>query len=220
MYRKAAKPMSLKKCSTVATVVAMFLLATVTSTEAFVSSRRHSSPNMQCLNKTMRFSSSNENGDGNQTVKPKKQEYQIQTWNPLALLVLKLGFTELRWTSPFNYGKRDGVFNCALCGQELFDTTGKYDSGSGWPSFWRSSKEGNVDYKMEWDGRLECRCSKCSGHLGHVFLDGPLPSSVPKSVFEASPPSDPRGRENGRLPRFCVNGASLKFQERGDEQAN
>mmetsp|Transcript_5435 Transcript_5435/g.13660 ORF Transcript_5435/g.13660 Transcript_5435/m.13660 type:complete len:227 (+) Transcript_5435:83-763(+) len=219
----STRDMSLSKQSTVATVVAFLLLALVVSTEAFVPSGRHSAPNMRCLKKMMRFSSSNGNNDEtqiptkNDNAEPKQQEYEIETWNPLRLMVLKLGFTELRWTSPFNYGERDGVFNCALCGLELFDTNGKYDSGSGWPSFWRSSNEGNVDYKKEWDGRLECRCSKCSGHLGHVFLDGPLPGSVPKNVYETSPPSDPRGRQgNGRLPRFCVNGASLKFEERGE----
>lgn len=174
----------------------------------------------------MRFSRSSKKDKGvestiENTESNSKQQQFKRTWNPLRLMVLKLGFTEPAWTSPLNYEKRDGVYNCAYCGLELFDTSGNYDSGSGWPSFWRSSKEGSIKYKMEWDGRLECQCSKCSGHLGHVFLDGPLPKKVPAFLLESSPPSDPRGRRtDGNLPRFCVNGASLLFEKRGEEEAN
>ena len=140
---------------------------------------------------------------------------EMKTWNPLRLAVLKLGFTEPAWTSPLNYGKKDGKFNCAYCGQELFDSDSKYDSGSGWPSFWRSIEDGAVDYKMEFDGRLECRCGKCKSHLGHVFLDGPRKDDVPQDLLSESPASDPRSRrEDGRLPRFCVNGASLRYNAR------
>ena len=143
-----------------------------------------------------------------------ENDFEVQTWNPLRLAVLKLGFTEPAWTSPFNYQKKKGIFTCACCGSELFDSESKYDSGSGWPSFWRSKEEGAISYKMEFDGRLECRCNKCQGHLGHVFLDGPRESDVPSSLLATSPESDPRSRrENGRLPRFCVNGASLRLRE-------
>jgi len=150
------------------------------------------------------------------------EDFQPKTWNPLRLMVMKLSFTELRFTSPLNYEERDGVYNCAYCGLDLFDSDGKYDSGSGWPSFWRSTRDGNVAYKQEWDGRLECLCAnkKCSAHLGHVFLDGPLPNKVNKELFDAAPPSDPRGRNpDGYLPRFCVNGASLKFEKKTGDDA-
>jgi len=160
-------------------------------------------------NDKLKDTTSTEASDANDDFEPK-------TWNPLRLMVMKLGFTELRWTSPLNYEKREGVYNCAYCGIDLFDSDGKYDSGSGWPSFWRSTKDGNVQYKREWDGRLECLCGnqKCSAHLGHVFLDGPLPGSVPRSILSEAPRGDPRGaREDGYLPRFCVNGAALRFQE-------
>ena len=122
------------------------------------------------------------------------KDFDVKTWNPLRLLVLRLGFTEPAWTSPLNYQKKVGTYNCAYCGNELFDATMKYDSGSGWPSFWRSIDEGAVSYKMEFDGRMECRCGRCESHLGHVFLDGPRPSSVPQELLESSPSSDPRSR--------------------------
>jgi len=136
---------------------------------------------------------------------------QVQTWNPLRLLVLKLGMTEPAWTSPWNYQKkREGTFACAYCGLDLFDAKAKYDSGSGWPSFWRST--GSVGLKQEWDGRVECRCSRCQSHLGHVFMDGPSKSSIVEAnLVETIPPSDPQGAT--RLPRFCINGASLKYKE-------
>ena len=145
-----------------------------------------------------------------------ESSYEMQTKNPLRLLVLRLGLTEPAATSPLNYGKYDGKFSCAYCGQVLFDSTAKYDSGSGWPSFWRTDDDKAVKYKLEFDGRLECQCGRCSSHLGHVFLDGPRPENVPQELLQASPPSDPRGRTNAYLPRFCVNGASLRYTERKD----
>lgn len=163
----------------------------------------------------MKNDNSNDSADNNNNNNNTNNKIELQTWNPLRLLVLRLGFTEPAWTSPFNYGKKDGTFRCAYCGNTLFDSTAKYDSGSGWPSFWRSVADGSISYKREFDGRLECRCGKCTSHLGHVFLDGPLPSQVPAELLEASPSSDPKGRqENGYLPRFCINGASMRYDER------
>jgi peptide-methionine (R)-S-oxide reductase len=144
----------------------------------------------------------------------KDDSFKVHTWNPLRLLVLRLGFTEPAWTSPLNYGKKEGTFRCAYCGKDLFASNAKYDSGSGWPSFWRSIEDGSISYKREFDGRLECRCGRCTSHLGHVFLDGPLPSQVSSELLQESPRSDPRGRNsNGYLPRFCINGASLRYDE-------
>ena len=143
------------------------------------------------------------------------KDFEVQTRNPLRWLVLRLGLTEPAMTSPFNYGKYDGIFRCAYCGQELFDSNAKYDSGSGWPSFWRSAKENAISYKREMDGRLECKCQRCSSHLGHVFLDGPAAKTVPSDVLDESPSSDPRGRsEFAPLPRFCINGAAMTFEAR------
>lgn len=136
-----------------------------------------------------------------------------KTWNPLRLAVLRLGLTEPMMISPFNYGGsyKEGVFRCAYCGHELFDGTAKYDSGSGWPSFWRSRHDDAISYRMESDGRLECKCKRCDSHLGHVFLDGPKPTTVDATLLRESPESDPRGRSGLYLPRFCINGAALTY---------
>jgi len=133
---------------------------------------------------------------------------QIKTKNPLRLAVLKLGLTELRFTSPLNYEKRDGLYKCAGCGTNLFSSKGKYDSGSGWPSFWSVfTEENNVSLNKEWDGRIECKCLKCNSHLGHVFGDGPYKNEVQIDDDEVGR----NGKMGKRLPRYCINGAALNF---------
>ncbi len=82
------------------------------------------------------------------------------TWNPFSLAVLKLGFTEPAWTSPLNYKKANGTYICANCRSPLFSSSGKYDSGSGWPSFWKTIENNRVLVKRDWDGRIECKCAK------------------------------------------------------------
>jgi peptide-methionine (R)-S-oxide reductase len=143
--------------------------------------------------------------------------WKRQTINPLRLMVLTLGFTEPAWTSPWNYQKSpEGKFVCAYCGNKLFDSSSKYESGSGWPSFWRSIDEGSIRLVREFDGRVECSCSRCKSHLGHVFMDGPRKETVNSILLSTIPTSDPKGgTENSRLPRFCINGASIMF--RGDD---
>ena len=146
-----------------------------------------------------------------------KEKVPIGTYNPFRLAVLKLGFTELRWTSPLNYEKRDGQYKCANCGTLLFTAEGKYNSGSGWPSFFRTA-EGKVSMYREWDGRIECRCGKCEGHLGHVFPDGPRRMDVVDNagILDGIPASDLQvgdpNKASSRLPRYCMNGAALKFE--------
>ncbi|KAL9191244.1 hypothetical protein ACHAXT_000950 [Thalassiosira profunda] len=142
------------------------------------------------------------------------------TWNPLSLAVLKLGFTEPAWTSPLNYKKAEGTYLCANCRTPLFSSTGKYDSGSGWPSFWKTIESNRVSLKREFDGRIECTCANCGGHLGHVFRDGPTRGSLEATELATVPESDPQigykvqGKEGenskySRMPRYCVNGAGL-----------
>jgi peptide-methionine (R)-S-oxide reductase len=185
--------------------------------ESFVTAAATQRPG--ALSTTMCFSS-NRNQDNadtdadTATVEATTKDYTVQTWNPLRLAVLRLGLTEPAATSPLNYGKFNGSFTCAYCDNLLFDSTAKYDSGTGWPSFWRSADAASVNYKVEFGGNLECRCRRCTSHLGHVFLDGPTPTSVEADVLATCPETDPRGKTGRYLPRFCMNGAALKFRER------
>jgi len=108
--------------------------------------------------------------------------------------VLRQHGTERAGTSPLNAEKRKGIYHCAGCGAELFDSTTKYESGSGWPSFYApraSSVETSLDRSLLMT-RTEVHCAKCGGHLGHVFPDGPEPTGE----------------------RYCMNGAALAFEPR------
>lgn len=111
---------------------------------------------------------------------------------PEAYNVLREHGTERPFTSPLNEEKRAGVFICAGCGKPLFKSDTKFDSGTGWPSFW-APVEGAVgtstDYKIVVP-RTEVHCAHCGGHLGHVFDDGPKPTGK----------------------RFCMNGAAMTFE--------
>jgi peptide-methionine (R)-S-oxide reductase len=108
--------------------------------------------------------------------------------------VLREHGTERAGTSPLNREKRAGVFTCAGCGEPVFLSDAKFESGTGWPSFDRPASDAAVSEHA--DGsflmrRTEVRCARCDGHLGHVFADGPR---------------DTTGQ------RYCINGAALKFK--------
>ena len=108
--------------------------------------------------------------------------------------VLRTNGTERAFTGEFNKHYEDGIYTCAGCGNELFNSTTKYDSGSGWPAFYDSiDKEKVKEIRDTSHGmyRVEVRCANCDGHLGHLFEDGP---------------SDKTGL------RYCVNSASLDFK--------
>lgn len=168
--------------------------------------------------KSRLFSNDDDDDNDDASVSSGRSSSMIGTWNPLRLAVLKLGFTELRFTSPLNYEKREGLYRCANCQTVLFDSSGKYDSQSGWPSFWKSADANKVSLQREWDGRLECTCRNCNGHLGHVFPDGPLPTSMTDEQLQSIPSTDPS--TSTRLPRFCINGASLLFTPTNDQQSS
>ena len=114
--------------------------------------------------------------------------------DPLQHYVLRQHGTERAGSSPLNYEKRTGVFSCAGCGEPLFDSKTKYESGSGWPSFWAPMDKAVDTTTDQTHGmvRTEVNCAKCGGHLGHVFPDGPQPTG----------------------DRYCMNGAALKFEEK------
>jgi len=114
--------------------------------------------------------------------------------DPVQYQVLRKHATERAGTSPLNLEKRKGEFRCAGCGAELFDSSTKYESGSGWPSFW-APKDHAVETTTDNSHgmtRTEVHCAKCGGHLGHLFPDGPQPTGE----------------------RYCMNGAALKFEEK------
>jgi peptide-methionine (R)-S-oxide reductase len=114
--------------------------------------------------------------------------------DPLAHHVLRNHGTERPFTSPLNDEKRTGVFRCAGCGEPLFDSKTKYESGSGWPSFYAPMADAVDTTSDNSHGmiRTEVTCAKCGGHLGHGFPDGPRPTG----------------------DRYCMNGAALKFEEK------
>ena len=111
---------------------------------------------------------------------------------PEAYRVLRQHGTERPGTSPLNHEKRAGRFICAGCGQALFDAATKYESGTGWPSFY-APVEGAVGTQVDralFMVRTEVHCANCGGHLGHVFPDGPPPTGL----------------------RYCMNGAAMSFE--------
>jgi peptide-methionine (R)-S-oxide reductase len=112
--------------------------------------------------------------------------------NPAQYAVLRQEETEQAGSSPLNKEKRKGTYVCAGCGQPVFSSATKFESGTGWPSFWQPLKGaiGTREDNKLFFTRTEVHCSRCGGHLGHVFDDGPKPTGL----------------------RYCMNGLALKFR--------
>ena len=122
---------------------------------------------------------------------PKNEEEWRTRLTPEQFQVMRKHGTERAGTSPLNAEHRTGVFRCAGCGQDLFSSDTKFDSGTGWPSFWApltGAVETTTDRSLGME-RVEVHCARCKGHLGHVFEDGPRPTGL----------------------RYCMNGVSLDF---------
>jgi peptide-methionine (R)-S-oxide reductase len=119
-----------------------------------------------------------------------------QQLTPQQFAVARQAATERPFTGEYVHNKEAGTYTCVACGQPLFSSTTKFESGSGWPSFWDVIQNGNVELHEDYSHgmhRVEALCSNCGSHLGHVFDDGPR---------------DTTGQ------RYCINSASLKFEKK------
>ncbi len=133
-----------------------------------------------------------------QDVKNKTDDEWRELLSPDQYRILREKGTEPAFTGQYHDFKGDGVYRCAACGVELFDSTTKYDSGSGWPSFFTPVEAERVVERADdsfFMRRTEVLCAQCGSHLGHVFPDGPEPSGL----------------------RYCMNSASLDFTSRGEQ---
>ena len=122
----------------------------------------------------------------------KSEEDWRKSLTPMQYHILREKGTERAFTGRYWNHKEDGTYTCAGCGQELFNSDTKFESGSGWPSFWESIDKSKVMLKDDLSygmHRIEVLCSRCGGHLGHVFDDGPQPTGM----------------------RYCINSESLDF---------
>jgi peptide-methionine (R)-S-oxide reductase len=128
----------------------------------------------------------------------KSDEEWRRELTPEQYRILREKGTERPWSGEHNATKDAGIFRCAGCGAELFSSEAKYESGSGWPSFFQPMAADAVETEEDdsWlMRRTEVLCSRCGGHLGHVFPDGPHPTGL----------------------RYCINSCALDFERAGSE---
>ncbi len=140
---------------------------------------------------------STSSSNGNEEAVVKTEDEWKQKLTPEQYHVLREKGTERPFTGKYYHNKEDGTYLCAACGNVLFTSAQKYESGSGWPSFWAAADDEHITTATDVSSfmvRTEIMCSKCGSHLGHVFEDGPQPTGL----------------------RYCVNSLSLEFQQAED----
>ena len=128
-----------------------------------------------------------------ENLKEMTEEQWRQKLTPEQFHVARQGGTERAFTGKYNDTKTEGVYNCICCDTPLFESTTKYDSGSGWPSFWEALDPEAVNRTVDRSHgmtRVEATCATCGAHLGHIFPDGPQPTGE----------------------RFCMNSASMRLE--------
>lgn len=131
----------------------------------------------------------------------KTEEEWKQILTPKEYRILRERGTELPYVNEFNDNKQEGIYVCAACGQNLYSSEHKYNSGTGWPSFWKplaDSLVGEEEDNSYFMTRVEIVCSNCGSHLGHVFDDGPQPTGL----------------------RYCMNSTAMDFIEKDDISAS
>ena len=138
--------------------------------------------------------------DTRDDLKNKPEDYWRQKLTPEQFRITRLAATEPPFTGVYNNHYEEGLYRCVACGEPLFRSDTKFKSGSGWPSFWDTVDEANVELREDRSHgmvRTEVRCANCGAHLGHLFDDGPNPTGL----------------------RYCINSAALDFDAGADEPA-
>jgi peptide-methionine (R)-S-oxide reductase len=131
-------------------------------------------------------------GKTEQKIEKNDEEWRAQL-SPQEFHVTREHGTERAFTGRYWDSKEDGIYRCVCCDQPLFDSRAKYDSGTGWPSFWLPLSNAVEEHEdFSWGVRTEIRCARCDAHLGHKFDDGPNPTGL----------------------RYCMNGTALRLEPR------